>query len=280
MTDIVVDMGSVALGYEHDNLISVGLGSCVGVALYDPEKKIGGMAHIMLPNSKEIPSQQIERKALIAEKDSKIRSSLKNTLAHLGFASITETEEKEGTLAKYKETSPSIAFISAFLPPTNGVDTAKAILSKEPNAPIVIMSPPTDRTTISYYSQEGAKEVMISPFTEERVRSVSEFILGINQLKFADKAIQVLVELMVNRGADKRRLVAKIAGGAHMFPTLMDEEVINIGNRNINISKKNLKEMGIPLEAEETGASIGRTVTLEVATGKLRIKTKDGIKEL
>ncbi|MCR4430531.1 MAG: chemotaxis protein CheD [Tepidanaerobacteraceae bacterium] len=32
-------------------LISLGLGSCVGVALYDSAKKIGGLAHIMLPDS-------------------------------------------------------------------------------------------------------------------------------------------------------------------------------------------------------------------------------------
>jgi len=35
-------------------LASYGLGSCVGVALYDEKRKIGGMAHIMLPDSKAI----------------------------------------------------------------------------------------------------------------------------------------------------------------------------------------------------------------------------------
>lgn len=32
-------------------LITVGLGSCVGIALYDQYQKIGGLAHIMLPDS-------------------------------------------------------------------------------------------------------------------------------------------------------------------------------------------------------------------------------------
>lgn len=30
-------------------LVAVGLGSCVGVAIYDPEREVGGMAHILLP---------------------------------------------------------------------------------------------------------------------------------------------------------------------------------------------------------------------------------------
>lgn len=35
----------------HDVLVCYGLGSCVGMALYDPVAKVGAMAHIMLPNS-------------------------------------------------------------------------------------------------------------------------------------------------------------------------------------------------------------------------------------
>jgi chemotaxis protein CheD len=34
-------------------LTTLGLGSCVGIALYDSENKIGGLAHIMLPYSSE-----------------------------------------------------------------------------------------------------------------------------------------------------------------------------------------------------------------------------------
>lgn len=32
-------------------LTTLGLGSCVGIALYDPQKKIAGLAHVMLPSS-------------------------------------------------------------------------------------------------------------------------------------------------------------------------------------------------------------------------------------
>lgn len=35
-------------------LTTLGLGSCVGIALYDSVTKIGGLAHIMLPDSKQI----------------------------------------------------------------------------------------------------------------------------------------------------------------------------------------------------------------------------------
>lgn len=40
----------IAIG-QNEVLKTTGLGSCVGLTLYDPVKKIAGMAHVMLPNS-------------------------------------------------------------------------------------------------------------------------------------------------------------------------------------------------------------------------------------
>ena len=51
---IKVGMADLKVCREPDSLTTLGLGSCVGVALYDPVTKISGLAHIMLPNSKEI----------------------------------------------------------------------------------------------------------------------------------------------------------------------------------------------------------------------------------
>jgi chemotaxis protein CheD len=49
LSDIVVDMGCMAVVEGPANLVAL-LGSCVGIALYDPETKIGGLAHVMLPS--------------------------------------------------------------------------------------------------------------------------------------------------------------------------------------------------------------------------------------
>ena len=51
--------------------------------------------------------------------------------------------------------------------------------------------------------------------------------------RFADTAIVILVKKMVMAGADKRRLTAKIAGGARMFATVQDSSIGNIGQRNV-----------------------------------------------
>ncbi|SCY13326.1 chemotaxis protein CheD [Alkaliphilus peptidifermentans] len=51
---IKVGMADLQVVEEPDILTTLGLGSCVGIALYDRHKKIAGLAHIMLPSSTQI----------------------------------------------------------------------------------------------------------------------------------------------------------------------------------------------------------------------------------
>ncbi len=55
---IKVGMADYKVGREPASLISYGLGSCVGIALFDPVNKIGGLAHIMLPDSTQARSTE------------------------------------------------------------------------------------------------------------------------------------------------------------------------------------------------------------------------------
>lgn len=48
---VYVKMANYHVAASPGILISSGLGSCVGVSLFDEEKKIGGLAHIMLPKA-------------------------------------------------------------------------------------------------------------------------------------------------------------------------------------------------------------------------------------
>ena len=48
---IRVGMADYKVGRAPASLISYGLGSCIGISLYDPQAKVGGLLHIMLPDS-------------------------------------------------------------------------------------------------------------------------------------------------------------------------------------------------------------------------------------
>lgn len=55
MTNLIkVGMADLKVCKEPEGLTTLGLGSCVGICLYDPVTKVSGMAHIMLPDSTQI----------------------------------------------------------------------------------------------------------------------------------------------------------------------------------------------------------------------------------
>jgi chemotaxis protein CheD len=87
-----------------------------------------------------------------------------------------------------------------------------------------------------------------------------------NPYMFADTGIPRLLEQVYGRGAVKRRLVVRAAGGAQM----MDQEnVFEIGKRNYLAMRKILWKSGILLHAEAVGGVRSRTVRLDTATGRM-----------
>ncbi len=51
---IKVGMADLNICKDPNVITTLGLGSCIGIALYDPVTRIGGLAHIMLPDSTKI----------------------------------------------------------------------------------------------------------------------------------------------------------------------------------------------------------------------------------
>lgn len=148
---VKVGMADLQVAQSPDRLRTTGLGSCVGVALYDPIAKIGGMAHVMLPN------QALSRG-----------------------------------------------------------DT--------------------------------------------------------NRAKYADTAIPLLIDRMEKMGAEPRRMVAKLAGGAQMFK-FQSAHNLSIGRRNVEACHQQLRQANIPVVAEDTGGNFGRTIELDTVTGILYVRS-------
>lgn len=94
-----------------------------------------------------------------------------------------------------------------------------------------------------------------------------------NLAKFADTAVKVLIAELLKERAIKKRLIAKIAGGAQMFNLPGASDFMRIGQRNVEASKKALKEAGIPLIAEDVGGNYGRSIEFCSVEGTLLVRT-------
>lgn len=93
-----------------------------------------------------------------------------------------------------------------------------------------------------------------------------------NIAKFADTGIVACVDMMLKNGASRIGLTAKIAGGAQMFAFGSNNDMLRIGERNVEATKRKLRELGIRILAEDTGKNYGRTIEFYPETGELLIK--------
>lgn len=149
---IKIGMAELNVCLPPDAITTLGLGSCVGVVLYDPGKKISGMVHVMLPDSTKIKNNE-------------------------------------------------------------------------------------------------------------------------NIAKFADTGIEELLRRVTALGANRRALVAKIAGGAQMFAFKSDNDMLRVGDRNVEATKEKLAQLQIPIIAQDTGSNVGRTIEFYPETGELLVKS-------
>lgn len=101
-----------------------------------------------------------------------------------------------------------------------------------------------------------------------------------NSAKFADTAIKSMIRVLTRKGADKKRLMAKIVGGAHMFDNIKNGFMNNIGSRNVTAAKTILMQEGIKVISEDTGGKYGRTVRFYATDGKLIVRSIKGKKEI
>lgn len=94
-----------------------------------------------------------------------------------------------------------------------------------------------------------------------------------NMAKFADTGIDELIRWLVKIGANRRNLISKIAGGAQMFAFKTNNDMLRIGERNVEATKLKLANEGIRLIAEDTGLNYGRTIEFYPETGELYVKS-------
>lgn len=94
-----------------------------------------------------------------------------------------------------------------------------------------------------------------------------------NPAKFPETAVPFLIEQLRALGADPRRIVAKLAGGASMFAQLMTPGSVQMGERNLAATRNALRAAAIPVAGEAVGGEAGRSVRFHVGDGRVEIRS-------
>ena len=97
-----------------------------------------------------------------------------------------------------------------------------------------------------------------------------------NPAKFPETAVPFLVTRLVAAGADRHRLVAKLAGGASMFAQLMTPGSVQMGERNLAAARTALRDAAIPIVGEAVGGGRGRSVRFHTSDGRVLSRSVGG----
>jgi chemotaxis protein CheD len=93
---------------------------------------------------------------------------------------------------------------------------------------------------------------------------------------FADTGIPLLIKTACELGASKTRSVVMATGGAQM---LDPQGTFNIGHRNQLAMRKIFWKAGVIVRKEEIGGTSSRTVRIDVACGRVLLRTSGGAEQ-
>jgi chemotaxis protein CheD len=106
------------------------------------------------------------------------------------------------------------------------------------------------------------------PFREDETR---------RRERYVDSGIARLLDELVDIGADRERLVARVVGGAAVVEFgWNDDDGGSIGQRNVAAAEEVLAEAGIDIVGREVGGEHGRSMRFDTATGELTVERTDG----
>lgn len=91
---------------------------------------------------------------------------------------------------------------------------------------------------------------------------------------FADTGIPLLFKSCYALGAEKRRIVVKIAGGASI---LNDGDYFRIGQKNITAARRIFWKNNVLITTEDTGGTHNRTVRIQLSDGRCFVRTSGGM---
>ena len=90
--------------------------------------------------------------------------------------------------------------------------------------------------------------------------------------KYVAPCVEHLLAALVEAGASRANVVAKLAGGASILATTGED----VGARNVATATARLEALGVPVVGSDTGGDYGRIVALDTDGGAVTVKRAHG----
>lgn len=100
-----------------------------------------------------------------------------------------------------------------------------------------------------------------------------------NPYMFVDTGVPRLFLACYRAGAQKQRMIVKVAGGACTGGS-EEDDYFQIGKRNLVMLRKLLWRNGVLIKAQDVGGTASRTLTLDIGTGQVTVKANGSTTQL
>jgi len=118
------------------------------------------------------------KRILLADDASFMRMMLKNILEAAGYEIAGEAANGREAVEKFMELKPDLLIMDMVMPEVGGVDALKQIISKNPDANVVICSAIGQQALVIEAIQAGAKDYIVKPFDKDNVLETIAKIAG------------------------------------------------------------------------------------------------------
>lgn len=114
------------------------------------------------------------KKVLLVDDASFMRSKLKLLMNELGHEVIGEAGNGNQAIAQYAQLKPEVVLMDITMPDMSGLDALKEIRRIDPKAIVIMVSAMGSQSFVLEAVQSGAKDFIVKPFENERVRKVMD----------------------------------------------------------------------------------------------------------
>jgi two-component system chemotaxis response regulator CheY len=120
----------------------------------------------------------MSKRVLIVDDANFIRIIVKNTLVPKGFEIAGEATNGDEAVKMYEKLKPDLVTMDITMKEKNGLQAAKEILAKDPDARIIMITALGQEKMLIDCFKIGVKDFVVKPFDPERIVSAAEKALA------------------------------------------------------------------------------------------------------
>jgi two-component system chemotaxis response regulator CheY len=115
---------------------------------------------------------------LLVDDSTYIRTVLGSVITEAGFEVAGEAADGEEAIRKYMNLKPDLILMDVVMEPMNGMAAAKAILDKDPEAAILMVTVLEDKDILLELMKIGARGYITKPFSKEQIAEKIKEVMG------------------------------------------------------------------------------------------------------